>query len=358
MSINNDYIKTSLERFISGKIIYIDSLVLPGDASDRRYYRIRFMTTEDKDIRSIILMYTSNPPYNIDSPYFNIYYNFKRWGVDVPEIYLFDESKGALFIEDLGNMTLERLIKNHLKEKDLIKDIYKKAVDIIIKIQNCSTYPELLSSPVFNLAFDTEKFMYELNFFVEYAIEGLLRKRVKDSHREVFNNMFLLISETLASQKRYLAHRDFHSRNIMVGKDNRLTILDFQDARMGLCQYDLASLLRDSYTIIEDSLVDELIEYFIAQKEYMSLPHLSDLNTSTYNSSIDRQEFRKIFDYTSIQRNLKAIGTFAFQAHIKGKPFYKQFISTTFSYAVSNLQKYSELAPLLDVLNIYFADSI
>ncbi len=44
----------------------------------------------------------------------------------------------------------------------------------------------------------------------------------------------------------YFVHRDFHSRNIMF-KRGRVSVIDYQDARVGAITYDLVSLLKDVY---------------------------------------------------------------------------------------------------------------
>ena len=71
------------------------------------------------------------------------------------------------------------------------------------------------------------------------------------------------IVDELAAEPRVLCHRDYHSRNLML-RDERLCIIDFQDARLGPDTYDLASLLRDSYVDLPEQIVDELIAYFLA----------------------------------------------------------------------------------------------
>jgi hypothetical protein len=75
-----------------------------------------------------------------------------------------------------------------------------------------------------------------------------------------------------------------------------LVLIDFQDARMGPCQYDLASLLKDSYVKIEDALVEELIGYYILLKE------------KEEGQKVDRERFRDIFHKMSIQRNSRLWG--------------------------------------------------
>jgi len=148
------------------------------------------------------------------------------------------------------------------------------------------------------------------------------------------------LCQILSNQRQYLNHRDYHSRNIMV-KDGDLRFLDFQDARMGPCQYDLSSLLRDSYIVLDNKLVDDLIEYYISQKEMIE------------GESIDRNEFRRIFDYMSVQRNLKAVGTFAYQKMAKGSDRYLEHIPPTLNYVKVNLEKYEAFSGLKKILYKY-----
>lgn len=47
-------------------------------------------------------------------------------------------------------------------------------------------------------------------------------------------------------------------------------VIDFQDALMGPPQYDLASLLRDSYIDLPEPVIDDLIAYYLQRKEARS----------------------------------------------------------------------------------------
>ena len=115
-------------------------------------------------------------------------------------------------------------------------------------------------------------------------------------------------------------------------------IVDFQDARMGLCQYDLASLLRDSYFVLDEETKEELVDYYIGEKEGIE------------KKKIDRKQFLKVFDYMSIQRNLKAVGTFSYQKVAKKNDRYLQHIGDTLEYVKNNFEKHKELAALGKVL--------
>jgi aminoglycoside/choline kinase family phosphotransferase len=116
--------------------------------------------------------------------------------------------------------------------------------------------------------------------------------------------------------------------------DGRLYVIDFQDARLGPDTYDLASLLRDSYVELPDEEVDALIAYFCAIR-----PRTEDATA-----------FRRRFDLMALQRNLKALGTFGYQATTRNNDVYVQYVPRTLRYVRENLRKHPRLAPLRDVL--------
>jgi hypothetical protein len=121
----------------------------------------------------------------------------------------------------------------------------------------------------------------------------------------------------------------------------RLILIDFQDARMGPCQYDLVSLLRDSYMQIDDPLIEELVDFYILLKE------------KEEGHGVDRKKFGEIFDQMSIQRNLKAIGTFAYQSVTKNNNRYKEFIIPTLGYVRKALNHRFENTSLQESLLKY-----
>lgn len=325
----------TLKNITGERVQDISLNILKGDASDRRYLRIGYKT--DNNSNSIVVMVLSCP-HNGELPFINVQRHFKKCGVAVPEIYHYDGEKGLLFMEDCGDITLEEW----LKEKNEITKIkyYKKIIDSLLNIQIRGSDKNIGECVAFELRFDVEKLMWELNFMIEHMIFGLLNKRMDNMDLDKMREYLLDICKILSYQKPYLNHRDYHSRNIMV-KNMELKFLDFQDARMGPCQYDLCSLLRDSYMMLDDELADELIEYYISNKERIE------------GEYIDRLEFRKVFDYMSIQRNLKAIGTFAYQKMVKGNDRYLTSIPVALEYVRANINKYENLSGLRNILYKY-----
>jgi hypothetical protein len=157
------------------------------------------------------------------------------------------------------------------------------------------------------------------------------------SKAAALRSQFWKICTMLARQPRVLTHRDYHSRNLMV-QGQRLRVIDFQDARLGPCQYDVASLLNDSYVMLPSQVRDSLLSYFVERK--MGLD----------DHALDRSAFQQIFDYMSLQRNLKALGTFAFQIMVKGNLRYTSAIPITLAHLQRTLAQHPELQPLTDLL--------
>jgi aminoglycoside/choline kinase family phosphotransferase len=121
----------------------------------------------------------------------------------------------------------------------------------------------------------------------------------------------------------------------------QLYLIDFQDARLGPCQYDLASLLYDSYVVLPADVRQELLTYYLEQK------------TIRDGHALDREAFLQVFDYACLQRNLKALGTFAFQTVVKNTPRYMAAIPSTLGYIRSHLARHPELSQLSDLLEAY-----
>ena len=161
---------------------------------------------------------------------------------------------------------------------------------------------------------------------LDYYVDKFCDSPLENSARKELSEVFASLCESLVAEKLYFTHRDFHSRNLMCDQGH-LVLIDFQDARMGPCQYDLVSLLKDSYVKINDTLVEELIDYYIFLKE------------KEEGQEVDRERFRDIFDKMSIQRNLKAVGTFAYQSVKKNNNRYEDFIAPTLSYVQKTLMR-------------------
>jgi len=325
-----EYVEDKVREIFGCSIFSLERL--PGDASDRKFFRINI-----KDGDSIVLMKLKEPIlHGLD--FINILMYLNECKVAVPKLYHYDERKGVLFLEDLGDETFEEKVKG--KDRKVYIEYYKKAIDVLIDMQIKTYRFKGISCIAHTRAFDVEKFMWEFNFFLRYVIEVYRKERISKRDSEILNKYFLEISHILAKEPRYFTHRDYHSRNLMIHNDE-IKMVDFQDARLGLCQYDLASLLRDSYVVLEEDLLEEMIRYYIAKKGLLE------------GIEIDMVSFKKVFDYMCLERNMKACGSFAYLNFEKHNPRYLQYIPDTLCYIKNNLERHKELYPLYKILKRY-----
>jgi N-acetylmuramate 1-kinase len=310
---------------------------LQGDASDRRYYRLEFAPGAG-GVRSVVLMRLAQPYTAGELPFVNVqrYLSLKR--IPVPAIFCDDSAHGFVLLEDLGDVTLESALQGASREQ--IGCWYRQALDMLLMLQHPESIGPRGSCVAFCLAFDVEKLIWELDFFLTYMLKQLCAAPLKSRNEAALRGHFWKIAALLARQPRLLTHRDYHSRNLMLHQD-RLRVIDFQDARLGPCQYDLASLLYDSYVVLPADLRQELLTYYLEQKAAVD------------GYPLDRQAFLQVFDYMCLQRNMKALGTFAFQTVAKHTGRYIEAIPPTLGYIQENLARHPELRQLRELLEAY-----
>jgi N-acetylmuramate 1-kinase len=302
----------------------VEVLPLSGDASTRRYFRLR----ENGDTR-VLALYPE--PFVPDELSFaSVHGLLDSWGVPVPAIVETDGARGILVLEDLGDLTLQEVLKDAPPAR--WEELYREALDRLAMLQReAARGPQ--RAPCFQIAFDIEKLSWELHYFLKHFVEGLRGADLTVEDRATVSEGFHGLAAEIASWPRVLCHRDFHSRNLMLHRD-RLFWIDFQDARMGPVTYDLASVLRDAYVDVPEELVATLAEEF-RQK-------------TTPGES--RELFLRRFELMSVQRNLKALGTFGYMATVRGNKVYLPYIPRTLAHARRNLERHPELSGLLRAL--------
>jgi len=241
-----------MRRFISGALGRCDTITkLQGDASTREYFRVV------KGDASYILCFDPALLHaKLDSyPFYILHTLLGKNDVPVPALYQASPEHGSLLLEDLGDCMVEEY--NSRIDASQRRGLYRSIIDVMVRIQ--AIRPD--GSLPFTLAFDVEKLMFEFDFFIEHALCGYFGNDPHSPDIARLREEFLAIAGLLYRPELFvLNHRDYHSRNVMVtGGIPR--IIDFQDARLGLPQYDAASLLRDSYFRLNDEEYASLIDY-------------------------------------------------------------------------------------------------
>jgi aminoglycoside/choline kinase family phosphotransferase len=320
---------------------------LAGDASNRRYFRIQLGAGS---FPSLILMQLAEPEAFKQSeeavsggapptelPFVNVHRHLIQAQVPVPQLYHYDKEAGLLYLEDLGDVTLAQACENGAGEQ--APGFYRYAVDVLVSLHLKATFPPDPACVAFGRAFDVPLLMWEFDHFIEYGIEKRNGRLIPEADRQAIRNDMQKAAGLLAGLPQVFTHRDYHSRNLMV-REGRLRVIDFQDALMGPATYDLASLLRDSYVALDEDLINELVIRYLEGRAKAGAP-------------LDRLTFMRLFDLTSIQRNLKAAGRFVYIDQVKGNPKFLADIPRTLGYVRRNLAKYPETAALRKKLALY-----
>lgn len=301
---------------------------LAGDASARKYYRIIY---NDK---TWILMFWE--PFNEATyPFISVQKHFKLAGVHVPTIQAVGSDLGVLLQDDLGDLTLERKFSENTNEQ-LSKSFYLQAVDEIIKIHDTAT--ELKSQTTAKeIQFDTAKFLWEMNYAKDHLLTGLLNYKLSEKAARELNDVFTHFCERLHKEPKVICHRDYHSRNIMIKLD-QLYVIDFQDARLGPVQYDLVSLFKDSYVDLSPEYAESLMRYYFENSKLTKKPNFS------------LEKFNVIYEVQSLQRCLKACGSFASFMNTRKDKRYLKYLPLTLKKVARSLSHFPEYKLLLDIL--------
>ena len=278
---------------------------LHGDGSERIFYRV-----SDRKA-SLVLIWSpledDRFPNENDSYVYMGKYLLEK-GIPVPEIYGYSRAEGFTLLEDLGSVHLQDLV---LSADERLVAFYGQAIELLLRIQTKATEDldtsYCFDGPVYDQPFIIRR---ELAYFRWSFLEGALELEIDADYLE--DDFSLLASRAGESRSRsFFLHRDFQSRNLMV-KGALLYLVDFQGARLGPPQYDLASLLLDPYVQLSESFQRELLA-----------SHSKNLSELT-GMSID--EFMDKFPHVALCRNLQVLGAFAFLTKIKGRSHFAQYI--------------------------------
>lgn len=264
---------------------------LTGDASTRRYYRI--FTNKDSYVVCL-----DNPfDDGIEKhPFMAVQQFMEQNNIRVPKILDHNLSRGYLLEEDLGNETLLQHIAGINSREEEFR-IYKIIVDQLLELHRIS-HSKINNPNLFQLKFDHQKFMDETRFTFKYFF-NFFNKCQDEVLIQDLEGLFDPIMKRLSSQKMVITHRDFHSRNIMV-KNGKYTFIDFQDARWGIPQYDLVSLLEDCYYDISEENRQKLKRYYY-----------DNLDPAIHGQK-SYEEFESLYQDMTIQRVFKAVGSFCY----------------------------------------------
>jgi len=296
------------------KVQDLEITQLAGDASSRRYFRIVKKSSPSKNF--ILQWAESLPQREIQrNAFLTGQANLKEIGIPVPEIFATDPENGWILMSDLSDEMLQG-------RQDLA--LYKNAVELMVdwtlKLHPSNTQlpSAVLKSLQFSWAFDFEKLDFEMGFAEEHFFGNLLEEPKLGKE---FRKLSLENTKFLANVERFYCHRDYHCRNLMIS-DEKLCVIDFQDARMGPKTYDLVSLLWDPYVRLREDDRVELLQHWknCLRESIKNAPWIQNKNILDESASSKNWQYE--MERMKIQRLIKAVGSYASFFVVKKRKYY------------------------------------
>jgi NDP-sugar pyrophosphorylase family protein len=308
---------------------------LKGDGSDRQWYRLKMgqksMILVDHGIKESDRIDEADAFVNIGR------YLFDR-GLPVPQIYEADTFAGYVFLEDLGNLDLQGTVRQSGPFEKVI-GLYQRVIHLLTKFSASIT-------DQFDTAWCYQTSRYSKSLILEkecrYFVDAFLNKclGLKIKYAD-FNKEFEYLAENaLKHAVQGLMHRDFQSRNIMI-KNDQIYFIDFQGARMGPIQYDLASLLIDPYVDLPQDIQTQLLAYAVEKLKGQI--------------KLDADNFKRCYRLCCLTRNLQILGAFGHLTRVKGKTYFEKYIPSAVRTLHYNLKNHEDdklpmLSELVDML--------
>jgi N-acetylmuramate 1-kinase len=303
--------------------------VVAGDASHRRYFRTELAS------QSYVLV-EAPPSTEKNEAFVSVAKLLSRADVKVPAVVGVDFDRGFLLLEDLGDRLLLPLL-----DADSVDTRYQQAFDVLAKMAAVNTARTGLGD------YDQALLQEELSRFPQWFVRELLGCTLTAQERVLLESLFARLVESALEQPRVVVHRDFHSRNLMLITDDKLAVIDFQDAVVGPITYDLVSLLRDCY-----------IQWPAGQVQAWALSYRDLLFSRGLAGDLDAATFLRWFDWMGLQRHLKVLGTFARLYLRDGKSAYLEDLPLVMHYVLEITTRYADEEPVFADFNAWFCERL
>lgn len=291
-----------------------------SDASFRSYWRTVGATPER------IVM--DAPPDREDlGPWLDVAERLQRAGLSAPRVLAQDLGNGFLLISDLGNSVLLLALNPASVEHH-----YAEAMRAVLTMQTAIDASDLP-------AYDEARLVSEMELLPTWFLQRHLKLDIACEQWDIIELAFRALLINAQVQPQRFVHRDFHSRNLMLG-ERGLSIIDFQDAVRGPITYDLVSLLRDCYIEWPRSQVEAWADSYRQQAIKANL------------TDADRARFLRWFDLMGLQRHIKVLGIFCRLFYRDGKAGYLGDLPMVWRYTRDVGRRYPEIAPLIELIEV------
>lgn len=280
---------------------------LPGDASFRRYFRIR------QGDNAAMLMHA--PPPNEDpQPFLRAAKWLEANGMRAPRILAERAEEGFVLIEDFGDVRMREYLDAWPQDED---EVYRVAIDALLQLR------QLPPGPFTD--YTLSEYQREAKLFIDWYVPA--RNLYIDGRGWASAWDDVLAPMIVRQRPGMTVLRDYHAENIMLlGGLDRQGLLDFQDALVGHPAYDLVSLLQDARRDVSPELEARMLDYYMSK-------------------SGDGDEFLADYARLGAQRNAKIVGIFVRLWKRDGKPRYLDYIPRVWALLERDLA-HPALAPV------------
>ncbi len=309
---------------------------LPGDASTRRYVRLRRASGEtamlmdqpqqaetapcppdaDEATRAALGYNACARLAGADVAAFAAVSDYLvALGLSAPRVRAGDFGKGLLLLEDFGDRLYAAAIAGGRDPAQL----YATAIDALTRLHAVGAPRELPvgrgSRPL--LAYDALALSTEADLLPEWHGRLLLGGPIGGDALAEYRALWSEALAGLAGARPVLTLRDYHAENLL-HLDERdgpaaAGLIDFQDALAGHPAYDLVSLLEDARRDVEPDLARAMLDRYSAVRR-------------ADEPAFDREAFEAAAALLAAQRNAKIAGIFARLFLRDGKPRYLAFL--------------------------------
>lgn len=224
---------------------------LAQDWASRRYFRVRSVD------RTFVLMEavpdhipTATMGHKL-SAFIRIATLLHSRGIAVPEIIVKDEQEGYVLLEDFGDVTVNAA----LEQGGDAFALYTAATDILIALRERITLDDLCGFPTYKDSY-IRKGMQRI---VDWYIPATRKEKNGDDLLPSYLAAWEEVARSMPPPPIGFIHGDFHLQNLMLLKDGRCGVLDFQDAMAGPVSYDLANLLENIRKDVPRDIYDAMM---------------------------------------------------------------------------------------------------
>lgn len=298
---------------------------IKGDASFREFYR-----KKNKNFSSIIVLSKKEKLKNL-IVYDAINKILRKNKILAPNLYKENYHKNYIEIQDFGDETIFKTLN---KKKNNRIYYFKKIIKILNQIQLIkNTNVKNFKKKKYKIPkYRPEILIKEASLFCDWYIKREVPLEKKDIFTKKFKKIVKKLTLSLKLKNNVFVHRDFHVSNLML-INNKIGLLDSQDALIGNRAYDLASLIDDVRLKTSSSFKKKIFNFYLNKQK-----------------KLNRLNFKNDFEILSILRNLKIIGIFTRLAVRDNKKKYLKLIPYAWKLISLRINENRALKDLKDLL--------